>query len=659
MRKNIRKKSIFLFLMSFLMMLSFSMTIAHAQDTEVVTYDFTSGSYAPSVALTGATIHAGFDSIAVYTKSASGSAVISVPIELSSDETGFAVEYHNPMTNAVTDNLKITLKSGDNTYNLSENAVYYELVNGVATQKAALANGVLKATQTAYEGFFGYLLLDLKEFNIPEETVIDTVMFTTELTAPVRYNIGKVYTLTDFNKDGLSEVLYTPSADNFDLSGDVNSYAAQYLKKGEVKYYEAGNGDTTDPTWVKFPKEILKTSETPVSNAVGVYEYADLTGLTAIVLDIDTTESISDVRLGMALFSGDGINLYNAQRFHPVEFICVGDNDAVYYLYGSENNSWVNDGRPYLTKGFKGKVYIMLDSLLARTATNVFNYSYVFPYIKVYAAPSNSIGASIKLSRVYLTNEEINVVSYPVVVTSPATNRGTVTVDKPNVLAGGSATITVTPKTGYVIDKVTINNQTVALDQNGQYTITDINARTTVAANFVPDPNAEPRYITIVEHEHGVITADKNPVPNGADVTFTVKANLGYEVAWFKVNGEVVELVDGKYTIAEVDSDLKVQMGTNTIYEYQAPLAGTGNVIMDGRQEFGSIYATFDSLFISGKFNAPIKDGQAPFVGLELKNLLENDFSQKDVLMIQYRVLSTSVSTYNECGVKVGIFDNA
>lgn len=657
MRKHTRKKSILILLMTALMTLTLSVRLVGAQDTGVVTYDFTADSYAPSVALTGATVFTGFDAISVYTKSANGSAIISVPVELDSDAKGIAIEYNNLMTNVAPDNLKVTLKSGEDSYDMSEGSKYYELVGEDLKEKAAAAGGVMKATQTAYENFYGYLVLELSEFNLPEEPItIDTIVFTTQLTVPVRYNIGKIYTVTE---EGFDEVIYTPSADNFTAEGDVNNYVAQFLAKGQFKFYDATNGDTTDPTWVKFPKEILGVSETEVSNTAGVYEYADLTGFTAIVLEADTTESPVDIRLGMALFSGDSENLYNAQRFQPVEFICVGDNGAVYYLYGKdENNNFINDGRPYMPKGFKGKVYIKLDSLLARTPSNVFNYSYVFPYIKVYAAPVNSVGGTIKISRAYLTNEPINVVSYPIVVTTNASNRGTVTIDKPNVIAGGSATLTVTPKTGYVVDQVLVNGQSVALDQNGQYTITNINARTNITVNIIPDPNAEPRYIFIKSNPHGTITADKNPVPNGADVTFTVEADLGYEVAWFKVNDELVELVDGKYTIPEVETDLVVEMGVNVIYEYEAPMKGTGAVIMDGRQEFGSIYAEFDSIFVSGKFNAPIKDGQAPFVGLQVKNLLVKNFSQKNALVIQYRTLSTSVSTYNECGVKVAMFDS-
>lgn len=658
LRKINKRKGVLMIVLSIVMLMSLSVSHVYASDPEpLVTYEFGSDNFAASVGLTGGTVYTGFDAISVYTVSASGNAVISVPVNFNSAVTGLAIEYANNMTSIVADNLTITLHSGETSYSLTAGAAYYELSDGILTSKTAGTNGVLNAAQNTYECFYGHLVLDISAFALPAETTIDTIDFTTQLTAPARYNIGRVHTMSALTVEGIGNAIYTPAVDNFVLGGNTENYAAQFLSQNDVKYYEAANGDTTDPIWVKFPDEILNTSETTVANTFGVYEYANLSGLSAIVMDVDASMSEADIRLGMSLFSGDGTNIWNAQRFQPVEFICVGDNGAVYNLSGHDGSVWISDGRPYMPAGFKGKVYIMLDTIVARTSTNIFNYSNVFPYIKVYAAPVNNAGAVMNVSSIYLTNEIIDVQSYPVVVTT-ISNRGTITVDKPNVIPGSSVTVTVTANAGYVISQVTVDGTEITLSSEGTYTIENVQARTEVAATFIPDPNAEPRYIIIVPNDYATITPDKSPVPNGAEVTFTVTPQLGYEIVSFLINDVEVELINNQYTMTEVDADIKAEVQTAAILDYTAPLDGTGNIIMDGKQEFGSVYADFNSIFVSGKFNAPIKDGQAPLVGLKLKNLLVNDFSAKDALVIQYRALSTSVSTYAECGVKIGIFDD-
>lgn len=69
-------------------------------------------------------------------------------------------------------------------------------------------------------------------------------------------------------------------------------------------------------------------------------------------------------------------------------------------------------------------------------------------------------------------------------VTLPQVELGTVTADKTSVPAGGSVTITVTPDEGYFVKEVKINGETVRINGDGTYTVSQVLEDLTVEVSF-------------------------------------------------------------------------------------------------------------------------------------------------------------------------------
>ena len=144
-------------------------------------------------------------------------------------------------------------------------------------------------------------------------------------------------------------------------------------------------------------------------------------------------------------------------------------------------------------------------------------------------------------------------------VTSSVANGtgGTVTPGSATVVAGGSATLTVTPSTGYGLASLTDNgtNVTTAVS-NGSYTITNITANHTVVATFAIDTYT----ITAVESGNGSITDSSGSASYGGSVTFTITPAGGYTLRGLTDNGAAVSPTQGPsgtftYTITDVTAN--------------------------------------------------------------------------------------------------------
>ena len=126
---------------------------------------------------------------------------------------------------------------------------------------------------------------------------------------------------------------------------------------------------------------------------------------------------------------------------------------------------------------------------------------------------------------------------------SPA---GTVNVDD-----GEDQTFTVTADTGYQVDSVLVDGSPVSLT-DGQYIFNNVTSNYTFEATFTPVTYT----ITASAGSGGSISpTGATTVQHGAEKTYTVTANSGYQVSEVLVDGGAVSLTDGQYTFVNVTAD--------------------------------------------------------------------------------------------------------
>ena len=140
---------------------------------------------------------------------------------------------------------------------------------------------------------------------------------------------------------------------------------------------------------------------------------------------------------------------------------------------------------------------------------------------------------------------------------------GTASVDKSSVTEGGSATLTVTPDNGYIVESVSMNGAPVVLTNN-QYTASNIQANVAFVVTFksTVTPAEKFNVTTSVISGSGTITPlGTTEVGKGGSFTFTVAPKSGYRVSMVEVNGNTVSLDNnGQYTISNVDKNYVVKV---------------------------------------------------------------------------------------------------
>ena len=150
-------------------------------------------------------------------------------------------------------------------------------------------------------------------------------------------------------------------------------------------------------------------------------------------------------------------------------------------------------------------------------------------------------------------------------ITATAGNNGSIDPDGENVVMAGSTVVyTITPATGYEIEDVTVDGQSVGAVST--YTFENVAANHTIAATF----SALQFTITATAGANGTITpAGVQTVNYGATPTFTVAANPGYDIDYVLVDGQNVALTNGDYTFAAVTANHEIfaafKMKTYTI----------------------------------------------------------------------------------------------
>ena len=133
----------------------------------------------------------------------------------------------------------------------------------------------------------------------------------------------------------------------------------------------------------------------------------------------------------------------------------------------------------------------------------------------------------------------------------PNEDNGIVDVSKLyGIKKGETITIYVTPNTGYEVEWVKVNGQTVTLT-NGQVSYT-VNSNIEITVSFKVINNQTPTTytVTLPTNANGTVTASKTSgITTGEQVTLTVTPKTGYQVEWVKVNGNYVALTDNQVVI--------------------------------------------------------------------------------------------------------------
>lgn len=148
---------------------------------------------------------------------------------------------------------------------------------------------------------------------------------------------------------------------------------------------------------------------------------------------------------------------------------------------------------------------------------------------------------------------------------------------------GSSATITFTPDNGYRIKSVKVNNSTVSVSNN-KYTISSINANTTVSVELESIP-VTTYTLSITASGNGSVSYGGTTIRNKTS-NFTINAGLsatinftpdnGYRIKTVKVNNSTVSVSNNQYTINNMNQDISVDV------EFEETPVFLSNVEVDG-----------------------------------------------------------------------------
>ena len=142
---------------------------------------------------------------------------------------------------------------------------------------------------------------------------------------------------------------------------------------------------------------------------------------------------------------------------------------------------------------------------------------------------------------------------------------GEVTVSADKVRSGGDAEVVVTPNEGWVIGSVTLNGSKVELT-DGKLSLKNITEDQKITVDFK-------RLYTVTVNVEGIDDGTSAVKPgttvyvDGEDAVFEI-SEFEDLVASVTLDGELVELTDGKYTISSIDSDHTLSVKYSDKYEY-------------------------------------------------------------------------------------------
>lgn len=139
-------------------------------------------------------------------------------------------------------------------------------------------------------------------------------------------------------------------------------------------------------------------------------------------------------------------------------------------------------------------------------------------------------------------------------VTTGSITNGTIKVNTSTAKVGDKITITVTPKDGYEVDKVTFNGSAATKNQDGTYSFTMPAKDVTVTATI----NAKTYGITKDVGSNGKVENLDSSAKTGETVTIKVTPNSGYKVGKVSVSDAAVSANGNTYTFTMPAKAVKV-----------------------------------------------------------------------------------------------------
>ncbi|HBL84899.1 MAG: hypothetical protein A2Y17_06675 [Clostridiales bacterium GWF2_38_85] len=145
-------------------------------------------------------------------------------------------------------------------------------------------------------------------------------------------------------------------------------------------------------------------------------------------------------------------------------------------------------------------------------------------------------------------------------VTTSASNNGTITPSGETVVnAGDTFSFTITPSSGYQIDKLIVNDKEQATNGSTSFTIPNIKSNITISVTFKKIATAKVN-VTVTSGSGGVILPNGVISVNvGSNLTFTLTPEVGYTVDKFTVNGTAVTVSNNQFTLSNITTDTTVK----------------------------------------------------------------------------------------------------
>ena len=222
-----------------------------------------------------------------------------------------------------------------------------------------------------------------------------------------------------------------------------------------------------------------------------------------------------------------------------------------------------------------------------------------------------------------------------------------------SVTAGSSATISFHPNNGYQVERLIVNNiDRTSSISNNQYTISNINANTTVEVEFEEIPPAT-YTMTIAASGSGYASYGGYNISNGnrsytlnegASATISLYPSNGYRVKSLKVNNvdKTSYISNNQYTVSNISANTTVSIVFEAIPTYTL----TVNVLGNG-------YATYGGYNISNGYRSyTLNEGASatidlyPSEGYRIKSLKVNNIDRtSSVTNNKYTVSNITANT--------------
>lgn len=208
----------------------------------------------------------------------------------------------------------------------------------------------------------------------------------------------------------------------------------------------------------------------------------------------------------------------------------------------------------------------------------------------------NSIYSNMMESYEYM---KINGIKYDL-TTSVNGIGGTISASITNILPNTKKTINFTPNTGFMIDKVLVNNVATKVTNNKlELTINE-------DKNIVVTYKKIPFTITVKENNNTTITS--NGIINvsyGDNQDFVITASLGYKIIKVLVDGQSKKLEDDTLTISNITKNLEIEVISPKIaYNFLEGANQTYTISKDKELRFriDADYSVFNGLvYVDGK----------------------------------------------------------